>query len=334
MKIKKTILIASATALIAGMPAVASDFYSQKTITITVGLGAGGSYDLYSRMLARHMGLHIPGAPNFVVQNRPGAGGMLAYNQASRGPKDGTLITSVSQGLLLQEVIGLAGLEASLGSFNWIGNFTQENNVTVTWHTSSVKTINDAKWREIPLAASGAGSTSAQLAGLYNNLLGTRFKAVMGYESGAQQTLAMERGEMEGRATNTWSSYKASFPDPRSKLNVLVQIGLRREADLPDIPLLSDLVKGDADKEKVARLVSESLAVARPFAAPPGVPEDRVAILRLGFEGALADPALIAEAAKLRLDLSPMTGSEVQAIIKNALGTDQQTKDLVAKLFR
>ena len=141
---------------------------------------------------------------------------------------------------------------------------------------------------------------------------------------------------MEGRATNTWSSYKASFPDPRSKLNVLVQIGLRREADLPDIPLLSDLVKGDADKEKekVARLVSESLAVARPFSAPPGVPEDRVAILRLGFEGALADPALIAEAAKLRLDLSPMTGSEVQAIIKNALGTDQQTKDLVAKLFR
>jgi tripartite-type tricarboxylate transporter receptor subunit TctC len=334
MTTKKAILIASAGALIAGTPAAASDFYSQKTITITVGLGAGGSYDLYSRMLARHMGAHIPGNPNFVVQNRPGAGGMLAYNQASRGPRDGTLITSVSQGLLLQEVIGLPGLEASLGSFNWIGNFTQENNVTVTWHTSPVKTIHDARSREVPLAASGAGSTSAQLAGLYNNLLGTRFKAVMGYESGAQQTLAMERGEMEGRATNTWSSYKASFPDPKSKLNVLVQIGLRREADLPEVPLLSDLVKGDPDKEKVARLVSESLAVARPFAAPPGVPEDRVTILRRGFEGALADPALIAEAAKLRLDLSPMTGSEVQSIIKSALGTEQKTKDLVAKLFR
>lgn len=323
-----------AAPLLVSAPAVANDFFAQKTITITVGLGAGGSYDLYSRMLARHMGAHIPGAPSFIVQNRPGAGGMLAYNQASRGPRDGTLITSVSQGLLLQEVIGLPGLEASLGSFNWIGNFTQENNVTATWHTSSVKTINDAKVREVPLAASGAGSTSAQLAGLYNNLLGTKFKAVMGYESGAQQTLAMERGEMEGRATNTWSSYKASFPDPKSKLNVLVQIGLRREADLPDVPLLSDLVKGDADKEKVARLVSESLAVARPFAAPPGVPEDRVVILRRGFEAAVADPALVAEAAKLRLDLSTMTGEEVQSIIRSSLGTDQKTKDLVAKLFR
>ena len=312
----------------------AEDFYAQKTITITVGLGAGGSYDLYSRMLARHMGKHIPGRPSFTVQNRPGAGGMLAFNQAGRGPRDGTLITAVSQGLLLQEIIGKPGLEFSLGSFNWIGNFTQENNVTVTWHTSPIKKIEDASKREVPLAASGAGSTSAQLPALYNNLLGTQFKAVMGYQSGAQQTLAMERGEMEGRATNTWSSYKASFPDARARLNVLVQIGLRREPDLPDVPLLTELVKDDKNKALVAQLVSQSLAVARPFAAPPEVPNDRVLILRKGFEGALADPELVVEATKLRLNLSPMTGEEVQRIIRSALDTPDSTKEAVVKLFR
>ncbi len=325
---------AGASCLLAAGGAAADDFFTQKTITITLGLGAGGSYDLYSRMLARHMGKHIPGNPAFVVQNRPGAGGMLAYNQAGRGPRDGTLITAVSQGLLLHEVVGQPGLEFSLGSFNWIGNFTQENNVTATWHTSAIKTIADAKTREVPLAASGAGSTSAQLASLYNNLLGTKFKAVMGYESGAQQTLAMERGEMEGRATNTWSSYKASFAEPRSRLNVLVQIGLRPELDLPDVPLLIELIKDNPEKLAVARLVSESLAVARPFAAPPEVPQARVDLLRRGFEGAVSDPALVAEAAKLRLELSPMTGREVETIVRSALATNPAARETVSKLFR
>ncbi len=315
-------------------PVLAESFFEQKAVTITVGLGVGGSYDLYSRLLARHMGAYIPGNPNFIVQNRPGAGGMLAFNQAARGPKDGTLITAVSQGLLLQEVIGAPGLDASLGNFNWIGNFTQENNVTVTWHTSSIKTISDAKLREVPLAASGAGSTSAQIAELYNNLLGTKFRAIMGYESGAQQTLAMERGEMEGRATNTWSSYKASFPDARSRLNVLVQIGLRREQELSDVPLLTELVKDENEKTMVAQLVSECLAIARPFAAPPGTPEDRVAILRLAFEQASRDPNLIEEASKLRLDLSPMSGADVEKMIKGAIGSDPEIKKIVARLFK
>jgi tripartite-type tricarboxylate transporter receptor subunit TctC len=315
-------------------PVHADNFFDQKTITITVGLGAGGSYDLYSRLLARYMGAYIPGKPSFIVQNRPGAGGMLAFNQAARGPKDGTLITAVSQGLLLQEVIGAPGLDASLGSFKWIGNFTQENNVTVTWHTSSIKTISDAKLREVPLAASGAGSTSAQIAELYNNLLGTKFRAIMGYESGAQQTLAMERGEMEGRATNTWSSYKASFPDARSRLNVLVQIGLRREQELSDIPLLTELVKDDKEKVMVAQLVSECLAVARPFAAPPGTPEDRVEILRHAFDLASRDPQLIGEASRLRLDLSPMNGSDVEKVINGAIGSAPETKKTVAILFK
>lgn len=328
--------LAAIVALAASSEAArAQDSYAGKTITITVGLEAGGSYDAYARLLGRHLGKHLSGNPSFIVQNRPGGGGMLAFNQAGRtGAKDGTLMTAVSQGLLLQEVVGLPGLEFSLGDFNWLGNFTQENNVTVTWHTSPIKTIADARAREVPLAASGAGSTSAQLANVYNNLLGTKFKAVMGYASGAQQSLAMERGEAEGRATNTWSSYKATFPDPKAKLNILVQIGLRKEPDLPDVPLLTELVKGEKPKELVALLISQSLAVARPFAVPPGVPADRVNQLRTGFDAALRDAALIAEAEKMKLDLSPMTGVEVQDVIRDVLATPNEAKRVVAELFK
>jgi tripartite-type tricarboxylate transporter receptor subunit TctC len=310
-------------------------FYAGKTITITVGFGTGGSYDLYSRLLCRHLGKHIPGNPDCIVVNRPGAGGMLAFNQAGKiGPQDGTLVTTVSHGLLLQEVVDIPGLQASLRTYNWIGNFSQSNNVTATWHTSPVKSMDDAKRREVTVAASGAGSTSSQMATVYNNLLGTKFKAIMGYEGGAQENLAMQRGETDGRATNTWSSYVASIAKPKENLNVLVQIGLRREADLPDVPLLTDLVTDDPKKHAIALLISQSLALARPVAAPPDTPADRVELLRRGFDAAMKDPALLAEASKSGLDISAMTGKEVQDIIAQVLTTPADIKDGVSAALR
>jgi tripartite-type tricarboxylate transporter receptor subunit TctC len=310
-------------------------FYAGKTITLTVGFGSGGSYDLYSRLLARHLGKHIPGNPDVVVFNRPGAGGMLAFNQAGKvAPKDGTLITTVSQGLLLQEVVNIPGLQVSLGAYNWIGNFTQSNNVTATWFTSPIKTMDDARKREVTVAASGAGSTSSQMATVYNNLLGTKFKAIMGYEGGSQENLAMERGETDGRATNTWSSYRASFADPKAKLNILVQIGLRKEIDLPDVPLLDELVKHDVRKHSVALLISQSLALARMVAAPPEVPKDRVELLRRGFDAAMKDPELVSEAMRSGLDISPMTGSDVQDVVAQVLATPKDLREAVSDALR
>ena len=278
-------------ALLAAQPALAQQpFYAGKTITITIGFGPGGAYDSYTRLLAPFLTKHIPGNPNVIVANRPGAGGISAYNHAAKqAPQDGTLIHIASQGLLLTELTGGEGLQASLADFHWIGNVTQSNNVTATWHTSSIKTMEDAKQREVTLASSGAGSTSSQMAFVYNSLLGTKFKPIMGYEGGAASNLAMERGETEGRATNTWTGYKASYPDPKSKLNVLVQIGLRKEPDLPDVPLLTDLVKNDPRKHSVALIVSQILALARCFAAPPGTPPAQVATLRAAFDASMKD---------------------------------------------
>jgi tripartite-type tricarboxylate transporter receptor subunit TctC len=305
-------------------------FYAGKTITITIGFGPGGAYDSYTRLLAPFLTKHIPGNPHVIVANRPGAGGISAYNHAAKqAPQDGTLIHIASQGLLLTELTGGEGLQASLADFHWLGNVTQSNNVTATWHTSSVKSMDDAKEREVTLASSGAGSTSSQMAFVYNSLLGTRFKPIMGYEGGAASNLAMERGETEGRATNTWTGYKASYPDPKSKLNVLVQIGIRKETDLPDVPLLTDLVKNDARKHSVALIISQTLALARCFAAPPGTPAAQVATLRAAFEASMKDPELLQTAKKQELEISPMTGVEVQNTIKQVLAAPKDLKDEV-----
>lgn len=301
--------------------------FEGKTITITVGFGTGGAYDGYARILAQFMGKYIPGKPAIIVSSKPGAGGMVAYNQAAKtAPKDGTLIHLASQGLLLTEVTGAPGMQTSLADFNWLGNITQSNNVTATWHTSPIKTMADATKREVTLASSGAGSTSAQMPLLFNSLLGTKFKPIMGYEGGAAANLAMERGETEGRATNTWSGYRASYSDPKEKLNILLQIGIRRDADLQDTPLLTDLVKNDPHKFAVARLVSQTLALARCFALPPGTPADRVAMLRRAFEQAVKDPELLAQAAKQELEISPMTGDEVESTIKQVLDAPDDIK--------
>ncbi len=326
---KAAIVIVSVVSVLAGAvnKASAQNLFEGKTITITIGFGPGGAYDSYTRLLAPFLTKYIPGNPIVIVANRPGAGGMSAFNQAAKtAPKDGTLIHIASQGLLLTEVTGGEGLQASLAEFHWLGNITQSNNVTATWFTSSIKSMDDAKKREVTLASSGAGSTSSQMATVYNNLLGTQFKPIMGYEGGASANLAMERGETEGRATNTWSGYRAAYPDAKAKLNILVQIGLRRDPDIADVPLLTELVKNDPRKHAVALLISQTLALARCFAVPPGTPIERVEILRKAFDAAVKDPELLAQAAKQELEISPMTGPEVETVIKQVLAAPDDIK--------
>src|SRR5215467_15423018 len=240
-------------------PANAQDFYAGKTISMSTHTAPGGGYDTYLRLLARHLPRHIPGRPSLVVVNMPGAGGLLALNHAGRvAPPDGTFLTLVSQGLLVHEATGQPGLQVSLRDFQWIGNLSQSNIVTVTWHASGIAAIDDAKIRDVTVGSTGAGSLSVQVPNLLNALFGTRFKIIYGYKGGAEMNLAMARGELHGRGANTWASYKVSSPaDVREgRFNVLMQIGLRKDPDLMHAPLLNDVVAGNPAYEPIARFMS------------------------------------------------------------------------------
>jgi tripartite-type tricarboxylate transporter receptor subunit TctC len=311
-------------ALLAGPAAAADDFYAGKTITMSTHSDPGAGYDTYLRILARHMGAHIPGHPNFIVINQPGAGGLLAVNYAAKSaPQDGTFLTIVSQGVPMIEATGGRGLFTSLGNFKWLGNFSQSNIVTVTWAASNVRTLQDAMTREVTLGATGAGSTTAVGPNIYNALLGTRFRIIQGYSGTGQINLAMQRGELDGHATSTWTSILTLLHDEvrDHKINVLIQTGPRKEPDLPDVPLLLDLVKDDPKKAAVAQFLSLPVSVARPFAAPPGVPDERVALLRRAFDATMQDPDFLDDARKARSEVEPTTGEATQAGIARILAT-------------
>ena len=302
----------------------AADFYAGKTITISTYGAPGDSYDVYMRLLSRHYGRHIPGNPRFTAVNQPGAGGLLAINHAAMvAPQDGTFLSVVSQGLLIFEATGQRGLQTSIGNFKWLGSFTQSNNVTVTWHTSKIKTLQDAIANEVTVGASGAAGGSVIGPAIYNAVLGTRFKVVYGYQGGAHIDLAMKRGEVEGLGNNTWAGYKATMPNEvrDGMLNVLIQTGLRKDRDLPQVPLFLDLVRSNPRGEPVAQFMSQAVAIARPVAAPPGVPPERVEILRRAFDATMQDPAFLAEAGKIGAEIDPLTGEQVQGIVTRVLAT-------------
>jgi len=318
-----------AAAMACGQHANAADlFYAGKAITLSTYGSPGDSYDLYLRLLSRHYGKHIPGNPHFVVINQPGGGGLLAVNHAAMlAPQDGTFLTLASQALLIFEATGQRGLQTSIGNFHWLGSFTQSNNVTVTWYTSRTKTLQDAIDHEVVVGASGSGGGSVIGPLIYNAVLGTKFKIIYGYQGGSAIDLAMQRGEVEGRGNNTWAGYKATFQSAirDHKLNVLIQTGLRKEPELPAVPLFLDLVKGDGAREPTAKFMSYAVAIARPFAAPPGVPPDRVETLRRAFDATMKDPEFLAEAARLNAEIDPLTGEQVQDIVTQVLSTPKDT---------
>jgi len=313
-----------ATALFAAASgARAEDFFAGKTISISTHSEVGGGYDAYLRLLARHMGVHVPGRPQFAVLNQPGAGGRLALANAAKAPADGTFLTLVAQSMLTMGATSGGELQGSLGALKWIGNFNQSNNVTVAWAASNVRTIEDAMAREVAVGATGAGTASELGPQLYNSLIGTRFQIVVGYSGGDAIDAAMRRGEVAGRANSIWASIKMTLHDDiaAGRVNVLIQMGLRKEPELPAVPLLSDLVAGDPRKEAIARFMSLAVSTARPLAAPAGVPDDRIAILRRAFDATMQDPEFLAEARKLHLEIDPMRGEEAQSIVAAVLAT-------------
>lgn len=317
-------------------PAIAQEpFFAGRTLTFSTFTPPGGSYDTYLRLLTRHISKYVPGNPNTIVFNQPGAGGLTAVNYAGKvAPKDGTFMTLVGVGLFMQEAVGLPGMQVSLKEFNWIGNFSVVNNVFATWTTAKVKSLDDAKRGPVLFGSVGAGSIDAQLPLTVNALLGTQFKVVPGYPGSPAVILAMMRGEVDGKV-NGWPSFKVEVPpQQRSELIPILQLGLEKDADLPDVPLLRDLVKGDPKKGAIVEFITLSLAPSRPLAAPPDVPRDRVQTLRNAFDQTMKDPGFLADAAKTGFDIHPMDGAAVQKIVEQIMSTPKdiiaQTKTLMA----
>lgn len=304
----------------------ADDFYRDRTITFSTFATPGGSYDTYLRLLTQYIGKYIPGNPTMVVLNQPGAGGLVAANYAGKSaPQDGTFVTLMGVGLIIQGALGEPALRTPLQDFNWIGNFTKDNNVIVTSETSSAKTLADAEAREVTLGSLGAGSIDAQLPELYNQLLGTRFKIIYGYEGTQQVLTAMERGEVEGQS-NIWPTFKAVMPNGAAqRLHVLLQIGLTKDPELANVPLVSELVQGDAAKQSIARFMTFAAMISRPLAAPPNVPPDRVQILRRAFNATLEDADFRAQAKKAGFNINPMSGEDVQTAVEEVMSSPKET---------
>jgi tripartite-type tricarboxylate transporter receptor subunit TctC len=321
-------MVAALTLALAS-PALADpvrDFYAGpgKQMKFLIRTPPGGGYDLLSRLLARHMGRHIPGEPTLTPINMPGGGGIVAANyMASVAPRDGTVISIISQGLASDQALGLSPqLTADLRGFNWIANVDVSPQLLAVWHTSPTKTFEDAKHRVTSIGTSGAGSASVQYPAFYNNVLGTKFKIIFGYAGGQDIDFAMEKGEVEGRGTNPYSDYMADKPDwlPNKLIIPLMQAATVREPALPDTPLLADYPVRPEDKP-LTLFMSRASTVGRPLATTPGAPPERVEALRRAFEETLRDPEYIADARREHANLHPMTGPELAALIASILDT-------------
>lgn len=336
MKNNKLVACAAFAALLAAAPAVAqdADFYRGKTIDLYIGYAPGGGYDTYARLVARHLGEFLPGKPKIVPKNMAGGGGRVLagyiYNVA---PKDGTALATADQSLVLQQAIGDPTIQFDVNKFVWIGNPSADNNTAVAWHTTGVKTIDDAKQKEVIVGATGP-NTSAQLPQVMNAILGTKFKIVSGYKGGNEMNLAMESGEIGSRGSNPWASWKATKPDwvKDKKINILVQIGLTKAPDLPEVPLLIDLAKNDEDRA-VLRMISAPATIGRPIFGPPGTPPERVKMLRAAFDEMVKSKAFLEEAERERLDINPVSGPELEKIVADIVATPKPIADRFAKII-
>lgn len=318
------LLLAGTLGLGAASAQTAAPVYAGKQIRMVIASGAGGGYDVYARVLAAHMTDHIPGHPAIVAENMPGGGGMVAINWAYNvAPKDGSVILSSFNVILQSALFGDKAAKFDPRNFAAIGSIGKQQNICATWYTSPIKTIDQAKQQEVTVSAEGVNSNSATLPLILNTMIGTKFKIITGYSTGGMR-LAAENGEVQGICGLSWSTLKASNPDwvTNHRLNILVQTGEKAQADLPDVPVLINLVSNPDDKQ-ILRLLEFPGELGRPFLMPPGTPTDMVDVLRRAFDETMKDPAFLADAKKTMLDVDPVSGEDMHKIIADAYATPE-----------
>ena len=309
-------------------------FFARKTITLSVGYTAGGSYDLYSRLIARHLGKHIPGNPAVVAQNMPGAGSMKAANYLYKvAPKDGTALGVIVESAALEQVLGNSAVQYDAAQYLYIGRVATSNNIFMQWHTSKTQSIADAQKRETILAGTGPGSIAETVPRLLNALIGTKFKLISGFPASTEAMLAMERGEVEG-AGSSWAAVSVAKQEwlRQKKIRIILQTQPERHQDLPDAPSLTEYGNTPADRQVTALYASGS-GVGRSLLGPPGIPPDRLKILRHAFNAMVKDPDFVADIRKLKVELAPLPGERVQALIARTLAVPAAVRERAKVAF-
>jgi tripartite-type tricarboxylate transporter receptor subunit TctC len=306
------------------------DFYKGRTITVLIGYSPGGSYDSAGRVLARHMGRHIPGNPSLVPQNMPGAGTLNLVNYLYNvAPKDGTAFGIFARGMAMEPLIGGTNTKFDATKLTWIGSAANEISMCATYASSPVKTWHDALTKDFTVAGNGSGSDPDVFANVLRNAFGVKNRLISGYPGSAEISLAMERGEIDGRCGWSWSSIKAEKAQwlAEHKLNLIVQLALEKAADLPNVPLITELATSDRQRQ-VLKLIFSRQTMGRPFAGPPGIPADRAEALRKAFDLTMKDPDFLAEAQTRGLEINPVSGHDVEKLIAELYATP---KDVVAE---
>jgi tripartite-type tricarboxylate transporter receptor subunit TctC len=299
------------------------DFYRGRTINILIGYSAAGGYDTYSRALARHLGKHIPGSPTIVPQNMPGAGSLrvanFLYNAAA---KDGTAIGTFARGMAMEPLLGNAAAKFDARKFTWIGSIANEVSVCTSWHTSPVKTWADVMTHELKVSGEGAGADPDLYATVLKNVFGAKIRLVSGYPGTNEMSLAIERGEIDGRCGWSISSIRVQKPAwlKEKKLNLLLQLNVQKSPDLPDVPFVLDYATSDRQRQML-RLVFSRQVMGRPFVGPPDIPADRLAALRAGFDATMRDPEFQADAERLGLEVKPESGETLAKLVDDLYAT-------------
>ena len=305
------------------LSAQAQDFFADKTISIITSTGQGGSYDTAARTIARYMPKHIPGRPAMIVKNMPGGGHTRATNYLyTTAPQDGTTIGTISNSIPMHQMVDGRGVHYDAAKLNWLGSIGISNLTFVVWHDTGVKAFDEALHKQITLGATGSGSGTFLYPNAANQILGTKFRIITGYKQSIDIDLAMQRGEVAGRAGGSYAALVAEHPDwiKSSLVRVIAQVGYQRDAALKDVPFLQDFAKDD-EQRQILRFISAPVQVGRPFVAPPGVPADRVALLRKAFDATMKDKESMAEADKLALDIRPMGGVELSRVVAETVNT-------------
>ncbi|MFN3891246.1 MAG: Bug family tripartite tricarboxylate transporter substrate binding protein [Beijerinckiaceae bacterium] len=339
----RNIITASAATLLTACGATCAaaetieDFYKGKTVSLVVSSATGGGYDSLARLVSRFLPKHIPGNPQVVVRNMPGAGGITATNHLyTVAARDGTVIGAVQNNTPFEPLFGTKQANYDARKFNWLGSPSVETGLLTVWAASPVKTLADAQKSELKLGSSGANSTPSFYGRLMNSTLGLKLRMIVGYPGQNDALIAMERGELDGYPSAFYNSLMATRPTwiPEGKVNLLVQYGAEKEPQLPGVPFIFDVLKTDTDRA-LWRVAVAPLGTGRPYLLPPETPADKVAAMRKAFRDAITDKEFLSEQEKMKLGAdTPRSGEQVLAIIEEAYKASPDIIEQIKKLQR